>query len=148
MKTFLNLGNAYRDSIGALRVDLQLCRRDREGSIVAICAAEYVNGARHHLNASAGCLTANARTDFLRAAVECASPSAVKSVGWAYPTSPNAEAFGVPSVGCWTVALGEPGRPLHAVRSFAVESAAIDYAKALPWGWDSSYLKIHPEINA
>lgn len=141
MKTRLNLGLAFRDSRGLLRVSLQLIPI---GEHTAIGSADYVMGvcdrfllpARYHKQAAQFRVEAN----------ECAQDNTVKSFEWCYPTSPNAVAFNG-GAGCWCIELGLPGKPLHAVRAFPARQKeyGLHCAQSLPFQWSASYRQIHPE---
>lgn len=68
-----------------------------------------------------------------------------KSIGWSYPSSPNADRFKF-KAGCWTVSTTErngitgiPSLPC-AVAAFATRAEAEAHGRALPFPWDASYL--------
>lgn len=142
MKTRLHLGLAFRDSRGLLRVSLQLIPI---GENTAIGSADFIFGvcdrfllpSRHHK------LAAQFRVE----ASECAQETTVKSFDWCYPSSPNAEAFGFGKTGCWCIELGQPGKPLHAVRAFPAEQKdyGVSCAQSLPFAWLPAYAQLHPE---
>lgn len=62
-----------------------------------------------------------------------------KSIGYSYPTSPNAERFGAPD-GCWVVQIidrkrnGEP-KPPRAISAHPTERAALEVAAGRPEPW-------------
>lgn len=58
-----------------------------------------------------------------------------KSIGWSYPTSPNAQTFGYNSTGCYTVNLGVPGKPARAIKAFTSWDAAKACADMMPNDW-------------
>ena len=68
----------------------------------------------------------------------------VKSVEWAYQTSPNADRLGFKR-GCWTVEVGERGKPLTALRGFVERADALAIARLIPCAWSYSFKAIHPE---
>lgn len=141
MKTHLNLGLAFVDSHGSLRVSLQLMT-DQSGSAVA--STDFVNGAceRFHV-AKVGAMHATA---FRVEANECAQLATIKSLEWSYPTSDNARLFGHPT-GCWTIKLGLVGHPSHAVRAFPKDQKAyaLHCTQVLPFKWSLFTESVHPE---
>ncbi len=57
-----------------------------------------------------------------------------KSIGWSYPTSPNAKDLGFNKTGCYSVAV-TPGSP-KALAGFKTLAEAKSYADTLPYGYD------------
>lgn len=66
----------------------------------------------------------------------------LKSLGYSYPSSPNAVAAGKPN-GCWTVSLGS-----QRANSFDSQQEAIDFAKTLDREWDYYTRICYPEVLA
>ena len=70
---------------------------------------------------------------------------AVKSIAWAYPSSPDAERLGYSRTGCYTVETGWAGSPLAATAAFSTWTEARRYADAMP-GQYSRYTMPSPAI--
>lgn len=146
MKTYLNLGAAWRNGDGALCVTIQLMRK---GAFLAIADAHFVGGKQDRVIFSrrAAKLSDEARAGFVRDALECAQPNSVKTLTFAYPTSDTAIAHGYGSTGCYCVKLGLPGKPLHVVRTFDIHSRTEgeELAKSLPFTWDYADRMVHAD---
>ena len=63
-----------------------------------------------------------------------------KSLGYSYPSSPNAIAAGKPD-GCWTVSLGS-----QRADSFDTKKQAIEFAEGLDRPWDYFTPAFYPEV--
>ena len=67
-----------------------------------------------------------------------------KSVGYAYPTSPNAEKFGFGSAGCYCVMIteikGGAMKPPKAVAAYRTKAEALVHAEMLPEPWNQASL--------
>lgn len=57
-----------------------------------------------------------------------------KSIGWSYPTSPNAGKFKF-SRGCWVVKIQEDDQIPVAINGFKDKAEAEDYAAKLSFPW-------------
>jgi len=58
----------------------------------------------------------------------------IKSVAYAYPSSPDAQRFHFP-FGCYTVCIETPGKPAVAISAFATLAAAEHAARAINGEW-------------
>ena len=60
----------------------------------------------------------------------------LKSVGYAYPTSPNACQFGFSSAGCYTVEIRRGVSPSIAIAAYATKGEAMTHAQKMTEAWD------------
>jgi hypothetical protein len=62
-----------------------------------------------------------------------------KCIEYAYPTSINAEAFGMGKMGCYTVKLIDGTKPGKTIAAFLTIEEAEWYADTMPepWPWDT-----------
>ena len=68
----------------------------------------------------------------------------VKSIGWSYPTSPNAGRLGFAKTGCWSVHVGELGEPAVAIAGYQKREEAMAHAQSLSEPWDPVFLRFNP----
>ena len=59
----------------------------------------------------------------------------VKSVEYAYPTSPHAEKWGFGKSGCYTVQQGEQTLPKVVIAAYTEQADAIAHAERLELPW-------------
>ena len=64
--------------------------------------------------------------------------SRVKEINWSYPTSDNAKAFGYAGTGCYTLAVGEVGKPLVAVFGHSDKVAVERRAASVDCEWSAA----------
>ncbi len=143
MKTSLALGLAFLDSHGIRRCSFQLLNPQR----VAVASADYEMGIRRRLHTSG--LKATEANAFAALTEKLADQESVKSLEWAYATSPLADEYGFRHGG-WIAKLGLPGEPAHAIHGYEGQQfeRALDYVRSLPFPWSGITLAVHPEYAA
>lgn len=67
------------------------------------------------------------------------TPRKIKSVAYAYPSSPDAERFGFKN-GCYVVDVRDEGEPPEGVAGFATKFEAIKHASSVEGEWCPVFL--------
>jgi hypothetical protein len=146
MRKHLHLGLSFVDAHGSRHASFQLVNAAGE----AIATADYKSADPICERVDfAGTVSRADMERFRGETWDMAGKDCVKSFGWSYPTSGNAQAFGHKE-GCWTVSLGIEGKPMHAVRAFPASAfdSALSYAREIPFPWCAITLHVHPEYDS
>lgn len=80
-----------------------------------------------------------------KSATDVYGPTARKSIGWSYPSSPNARRFGHYATGCWTVAVDVDGKLPNYRAGFADPVEALRCAERIDLPWCKLFLRLMPD---